>query len=76
MQLSVRDLYIFAVENGLADATIRVCDGMAVNYFITRSCVGVAPMEIVLDVSAEEPCDYEDLPDASKRVAYDVFRIR
>lgn len=66
--LTVRDLYKLACMLKMEDATIRICDGMAVHMFVTRDCVCTSPMEFVLDVSCLDAVDFEDLSDVAKRV--------
>lgn len=76
--LTIRDLYELARALKMEDATIRVCDGMAVHMFLTRDCVCTAPMEFVLDVSGLDAVDYDDLTDTERRInffASELFSI-
>lgn len=59
--LTVQELYQFAKEYRLLDAPIRICDGMAVNYYPTVQCVERGRYEVVIDVSTVEPIDYDEL---------------
>ena len=59
--ITVQDLYAYAKEHKLLDARIRICDGMAVSYYPNPSSVGKGRYEIVIDVSALEPIDYDEL---------------
>lgn len=60
--LTVLELYEFARTRNLLDAPVRVCDGMAVSYYLEPQCMGTGRYEIVLDVSSLQPVDYDDLP--------------
>lgn len=68
--MTVQEFYDFAKLHGLADAHIRICDGMAVSYYVVQNMIAKAPCELVIDVSSHEPLDYEDLSEFSKRVVY------
>ena len=72
-EITISQLWAFARAHGLENASIRICDGMAVSYYVNELCVGRAHMELVLDVSCIDPIDYEDLQDSSKRV---IFAVR
>lgn len=68
--ITIRELYRYAQLNHMEDATIRICDGMAVSFYVSPICIGRAPCEIVIDVSPIVPIDYDDLSDVSKRVVF------
>lgn len=59
--ITVRDLYAFAKEHKLLDARIRICDGMAVSYYPDPRAVAAGRYEIIIDVSANEPIEFDEL---------------
>lgn len=59
--LTPRVLYALAVEAGLADERIRICDGMAVSYFPCMRALAKSKNRIIIDVSAEEPVEFDEL---------------
>lgn len=59
--ITVQDLYAFAKERKLLDARIRICDGMAVSYYPDPRAVAAGRYEIILDVSANEPIEFDEL---------------
>lgn len=65
--ITVRDLYAFAMANKLLDARIRICDGMAVSYYPTPQSVGRGMYEIVIDVSGDEPIEFDELDEYAQR---------
>lgn len=69
--ITVRDLYGFAMTNKLLDARIRICDGMAVSYYPRVQSVGRGMYEIVIDVSDEEPVEFDELDEYAQR--YDAL---
>lgn len=68
--MTIYELYQYAVKHGKEHAELRICDGMAVSYYPTGKCVGLAPNEVVLDVSPIEPIDYDELTPSSQRVSF------
>lgn len=70
LPLTVRDLWEFAVKNRLEDARIRICDGMAVSYFPCVRDLAVSPQRVIIDVSAEEPVEWDDLSAVDQRIRY------
>lgn len=70
---SVRDLWEWAQKNGLCDAQIRVCDGMACSFFIDRTALARSPYCVVLDVSALPVFEYDELPASHRRVTYECL---
>ncbi len=69
--ITVRDLYGFAMTNKLLDARIRICDGMAVSYYPAPRSVGRGMYEIIIDVSADEPIEFDELDEYAQR--YDAL---
>lgn len=67
--LTPRQLFWYAEANGLLDAPIRVCDGMAVSYFIDHKSLAKST-SLVLDVSHLDPIDFDDLTEHERRVRY------
>lgn len=61
-KLTPRILYTMAERNNLLDSPIRICDGMAVSYFPDASTVGKSINKIVIDLSTEQPIEFDDLP--------------
>lgn len=59
--ITVQDLYAYAKERKLLDARIRICDGMAVSYYPDPRAVCAGRYEIILDVSANQPVEYDEL---------------
>lgn len=68
--MTAKELFDYARRHKLEDAPIRICDGMAVSYYPDSQCIGLAPFELVLDVSSKEPVEFDDLNPSSQRVAY------
>ncbi|MCM1300106.1 MAG: hypothetical protein NC250_01820 [Alistipes senegalensis] len=58
--ITVRDLYGFAMTHKLLDARVRICDGMAVSYYPAPQSVGRGMYEIVIDVSGDEPVEFDE----------------
>lgn len=71
--VTVQDLYIYAMQHNLLDARIRICDGMAVSYYPDPRSIGKGRYEIVIDVSANQPVEYDEL-DAWAMRQYDHDR--
>lgn len=65
--ITVSDLYGFAMTNKLLDARIRICDGMAVSYYPQPRSVGRGMYEIVIDVSGDEPVEFDELDEYAQR---------
>lgn len=61
--MTIQELYDMARTWGLADAHLRICDGMAVNMYPDKSSVTHEHYEVVIDVSTLELIDYDDLHD-------------
>lgn len=59
--ITVQDLYAYALQNGLLDARIRICDGMAVSYYPDPRSICRGRYEVVIDVSALQPVEFDDL---------------
>ena len=49
------------MQHGLLDARIRICDGMAVSYYPDPRSVSKGRYEEVIDVSALDPVEYDEL---------------
>ena len=64
-------LYNYAVANGLQNAPIRICDGMAVSYFPEMKCLGRST-STVIDLSTIDPIEYDELTPLEQRVTYCV----
>ena len=64
-------LYNYAVANGLQNAPIRICDGMAVSYFPKMECLGRST-STVIDLSTIDPIEFDDLTPLETRVTYAV----
>lgn len=71
MLITPKMLYNYAVANGMQNAPIRICDGMAVSYFPTMKCLGRST-SIVLDVSTIVPKEFDELTALETRVTYAV----
>ena len=69
-ELTIAQLWAYARAHKLENAAIRVCDGMACSFYVTRSAIGRAPMEIVIDVSSLPIIEYDDLTKSAKRVTF------
>lgn len=67
---TMRDLWRFAVENKLQDAPIRICDGMACSFFVERKAIAKAPYCVVIDTSALQLIEYDELTPSDRRVSY------
>ena len=72
--ITIAQLWAYARANGLEEASIRICDGMACSFYVNMLAVGRASCEIVIDVSCIEPIDYDDLAFSSKRVIFALAR--
>lgn len=59
--ITIRQLFEYAQRHNLADATLRICDGMAVHYYPDAGSLYRSRFEIVIDVSALDPIDYDEL---------------
>lgn len=73
--ITVQDLYAYAKVNKLLDARIRICDGMAVSYYPDPGALGVGRFEIVIDISANQPVEFDELDQWAQR-QYDADRAR
>ena len=71
MLLTPKMLYNYAVANGMQNAPIRICDGMAVSYFPDMKCLARST-SLVIDVSHIEPIEFDDLTEFEKRITYAV----
>lgn len=71
MLITPKMLYNYAVANGLQNAPIRICDGMAVSYFPEMKCLARST-SLVIDVSTVEPYDYDSLTDFERRITYAI----
>ena len=54
-------LYRYAQKYGLENERLRICDGMAVSYFPCLRALAKSKKRIVIDVSAEEPVEFDEL---------------
>lgn len=59
--ITVQELYDYARTRNLLDARIRICDGMAVSYYPDPRAVRQGRYEVVIDVSCNEPIEYDEL---------------
>lgn len=66
--ITILDLYAYAKTHNLLDARLRITDAEAVSYYPDRRCVERGVFEIVIDVSAVEPIEFDDLDDYAKRM--------
>lgn len=64
--MTTRELYRIAKERKLLDAPIRISDGMAVSFYPEPECITPGRYEVVLDVSACEPIDYDQLDEHAR----------
>ena len=71
MLITPKMLYNYAVANGLQNAPIRICDGMAVSYFPEMKCLGRST-STVIDLSTIDPIEYDELTPLEQRVTYCV----
>lgn len=69
MLITPKQLYKYAEAHDLLDAPIRVCDGMAVSYFLTHQTLARS-QSLVLDVSSCDPIEYDQLTPAEQRLTY------
>lgn len=67
---TMRDLWLYAIENKLQDAPIRICDGMACSFYVEKSAIAKAPYTVVIDISALQLIEYDELTPADRRVSY------
>lgn len=74
--LTPRTLYTIAVEHGIADCRIRICDGMAVSYFPTLDCVAKCKDRFVIDVSMKEPVEFDELSADDMGIQYRIVSPR
>ncbi len=65
--ITVQDLYAFAKEMKLLDARIRICDGMAVSYYPDPRAVSAGRYEIIIDISANTPVEFDELDEWAQR---------
>lgn len=65
--ITVQDLYAYAKVNKLLDARIRICDGMAVSYYPDPRAVACGRYEIIIDVSANQPVEFDELDQWAQR---------
>lgn len=70
--LTPRTLYTIAVEHGIADSRIRICDGMAVSYFPTLGCVAKCKDRFIIDVSVQEPVEFDELSADDMGIQYRI----
>lgn len=70
--LTPRRLFELAEFAGVADARLRICDGMAVSYFPRVDAVCLAKDKIVIDVSAEECYEYDELAANDRVILYSI----
>lgn len=68
--LTPEALYHYAKKHGLERERIRICDGMAVSYFPTEESICRTKNKIVIDVSCDNPIDYDDLADDDQVIVY------
>lgn len=73
--ITVQDLYAYAKVNKLLDARIRICDGMAVSYYPDPRAMACGRYEIILDISANQPIEFDELDQWAQR-QYDSDRGR
>ncbi|MDE6069685.1 MAG: hypothetical protein K2F92_02245 [Alistipes sp.] len=59
--MTPRELYEIAMRRNLQDAHIRICDGMAVSYYPDPRSICRGRYEVVIDVSALQPIEFDDL---------------
>ncbi|MBQ5609841.1 MAG: hypothetical protein IIU85_06295 [Rikenellaceae bacterium] len=71
MLITPKMLYNYAVANGLQNAPIRICDGMAVSYFPEMKCLGRST-STVIDLSTIDPIEFDELTPLEQRVTYCV----
>lgn len=55
------DLFAPCQHRDLHTEQIRLCDGMAVSYFLTVGCVKFTKNAIIFDTSVLTPVEYDDL---------------
>lgn len=61
LPLTPRLLYTLAVEAGMADERIRICDGMAVSYFPRLGSLARSKKRVIIDVSLEPVVEFDEL---------------
>lgn len=69
--MTIRQLHAWAVSNRVADAHIRICDGMAVSYYPCLADVKRGRYEVIIDVSACDPIEFDELHDWSYPILQD-----
>lgn len=62
------DLYAYAKTNNLLNARIRICDGMAVSYYPDPGTLSRGRYEVVIDVSANDPIEFDELDCYAQRL--------
>ena len=61
--MTVYDLYTRSRDKGLLLSPLRLCDAMAVSFYLTIGCIKHLKNEIVLDVTQLPAVEYDDLPE-------------
>ena len=74
--MTVRELFAWAARERVLDAQIRICDGMAVSYYPELSSVKRGGYETVIDVSALEPVEFDELNAWAVMIESDAERVR
>ena len=74
--MTVRELFAWAARERVLDAQIRICDGMAVSYYPELSSVKRGRYETVIDVSALEPVEFDELNAWALMIESDSERVR
>ncbi len=74
--MTVRELFAWAARERVLDAQIRICDGMAVSYYAELSSVKRGRYETVIDVSALEPVEFDELNAWAQMIESDAERVR
>lgn len=72
LPVTPRNLYEIALRAGLADERIRICDGMAVSYFPTFKTLAKSKGKIIIDVSAIEPVEFDELSADDMGITYRI----
>lgn len=68
--LTPQSLYNFAKRYGLENDRLRICDGMAVSYFPTRSSLARTKSRVIIDVSDEDPVEFDNLSADDQTIIY------
>ena len=70
LPLTPETLYLFAKKHNMERERLRICDGMAVSYFPTEASVCRAKNKVVIDLSCDNPIEYDELSADDQVILY------